>query len=444
MRLLFTYIAASALIGSHTPAFGQEISDSIFGEIDEIIVTAPKSRIRMPGAANTELITASELKRAACCNLGESFTTNPSVDVNYSDAATGARQIRLLGLSGSYVQMMTENIPNFRGVATPYGLGYIPGPWMQSIQVSKGASSVKNGYESITGQINIEMKKPQLDPSLSLNMYYDMMNKLELNADGNIHLGKNWSAGLLSHVENGFSTHDGNDDGFIDMPRIRQLNLMPRVAYLGRNYVFQAAAKFLDERRISGQDDHHRNNGQASGTTPLYKIRIDTRRWEGFTKNAYIFDRENDGNIALILSASSHRQDASYGLRICDVDQKEVYASLMFERKWTSSHALSAGLSFNYDNYHFNYRFDSDASLPTTHFTNREAVVGGYGQYTFNYHDIFMAMAGVRLDRSDVYGVMFTPRLHIRYTPLAELSFHASAGRGHRSPHPLAEYSYML
>ena len=130
MRLLFTYIAASALIGSHTPAFGQEISDSIFGEIDEIIVTAPKSRIRMPGAANTELITASELKRAACCNLGESFTTNPSVDVNYSDAATGARQIRLLGLSGSYVQMMTENIPNFRGVATPYGLGYIPGPWI--------------------------------------------------------------------------------------------------------------------------------------------------------------------------------------------------------------------------------------------------------------------------------------------------------------------------
>ncbi|MDE6050816.1 MAG: TonB-dependent receptor plug domain-containing protein, partial [Paramuribaculum sp.] len=168
------------ILGSSLAGAAQEPADTL-KDLEEVIVSAARGPLRMSGAVNGRVITATELKRAACCNLGESFTTNPSVDVNYNDAATGARQIRLLGLSGSYVQMLTENIPNFRGAAAPYGLGYIPGPWMQSIQVSKGASSVKNGYESITGQINVEMKKPQLDPSLTVNMYYDSMKKLEAN-----------------------------------------------------------------------------------------------------------------------------------------------------------------------------------------------------------------------------------------------------------------------
>ncbi len=320
-------MAVSAAFGAVSGTSAQEYADSLGQELQEVVVRAPRGVRKMAGAVNGDIISASELKRAACCNLGESFTTNPSVDVNYSDAATGARQIRLLGLSGSYVQMLTENVPNFRAAAAPYGLGYVPGPWMQSIQVSKGASSVKNGYESVTGQINIEMKKPQLDPSFSANVYYDMMNKLEVNADGNLHLGKNWSAGLLTHFENGFSSHDGNDDGFMDMPRVRQVALMPRVAYLGTNYVFQAAVKYLDERRLGGQDDHH---AMAMDGMPLYKIRIDTRRWEAMTKNAYMFDRDNDGNVALILSASAHDQDAAYGLRLYDVEQREVYSSLMF------------------------------------------------------------------------------------------------------------------
>lgn len=150
--------------------------------ISEVTVSAHKAgRVKMSGLANTEMINANELLRAACCNLGESFTTNPSVDVNYADAATGAQQIKLLGLSGTYVQMLTENIPNYRGAAAPFSLGYIPGPWMQSIQVSKGASSVKNGYESITGQINVEFKKPQATPFADANLYYNSKGKLEAN-----------------------------------------------------------------------------------------------------------------------------------------------------------------------------------------------------------------------------------------------------------------------
>jgi hypothetical protein len=149
-------------------------------QLQEVYVSAYEvGRVKGRGVGNTELISSRELLRAACCNLGESFTTNPSVDVNYADAATGAQQIKLLGLSGTYVQMLTENIPNHRGAAAPYSLGFIPGPWMQSIQVSKGASSVKNGYESITGQINVEFKKPQGTPFVDANLFYNTKGKVE-------------------------------------------------------------------------------------------------------------------------------------------------------------------------------------------------------------------------------------------------------------------------
>lgn len=442
MYTLRTAVITIAMLAAVSTAYGEsEPYDSTMTELDEVVVTNPRGVRKLRGATNSEIISATELKRAACCNLGESFTTNPSVDVSYSDAATGARQIRLLGLSGQYVQMLTENLPNLRGAAAPYALGYIAGPWMQSIQVSKGASSVKNGYESITGQINVEIKKPQTDPSLSVNAYYDMMNKLEANIDGNIHLGNNWSAGVLTHFENAFSNHDGNDDGFADLPRIRQVAAMPRVAYLGTHYVMQAAVKYIDENRRSGQHSHKYVHDPMH---PLYIINIDTRRWEFMTKNAYMFDRENDGNIALMANGSLHRQDADYGIRVCNIDQREAYAQLMFERKWADGlHSLSTGVSFNYDYMNI---FTENALNPpnASQWIDREFVAGGYGQYTLNVDDKLVAMGGLRLDRSDRYGKMITPRMHLRYNPADDYSFHASAGRGYRTPHPMAEYSYML
>ncbi len=441
-QILFSVISAIMSLTAYATEPDQPI-DTIIYQLNEVVGTPKRGVRKLRMATNSEVISASELKRAACCNLGESFTTNPSVDVNYSDAATGARQIRLLGLSGSYVQMLTENIPNFRGAAAPFGLGYLAGPWMQSIQVSKGASSVKNGYESITGQINVEIKKPQRDPSLSVNMYYDMMNKLEANVDGNLHFGENWSAGLLTHFENGFSSHDGNDDGFADAPKIKQAAIMPRIAYMGRSYVFQAAAKFIDEHRLSGQIGHRHMNDAAHDTKP-YTIDIDTRRWEAFTKNAFIFDRDNDANVALILSGSHHDQKAAYGLRLNDIRQTEAYASLMFERKWNDMHALSTGLSFNHDGYRFRYRFDADAAIGPDSKNEYENVGGAYAQYTLSLDEKLVAMAGIRYDYSNVYGSMVTPRMHLRYNPINDISLHASAGKGYRSPYPLAEYGYLL
>ena len=422
-------------------------------ELNEVnIVTRKLGTMKLRSSVmNEDMISSAELSRAACCNLGESFVTNPSVDVSYSDAATGAKQIKLLGLSGTYVQMLTENIPNYRGAAAPYGLGYVPGPWMQSIQVSKGTSSVKNGYEAITGQINVEFKKPQLPEAdwVSANLFASTTNRYEANADATLKLSKRWSTSLLAHYENETKAHDGNDDGFVDIPQVEQYNVWNRWAYMGDHYVFQAGIKALSETRTSGQANH----GGTMHSGDLYKVGIDTERYEFFTKNAYIFNKEKNTNLALILSTTLHNQDATYGTlhnqdalygrKIYDVDQSNAYASLMFETEFNPQNSFSAGLSFNYDAYDQHYRLENTTDNPLKAF-EKEAVPGAYVQYTLNLNDKWMVMAGLRGDYSNEHGFFVTPRAHLKYNPNDYVNFRLSAGKGYRTNHVLAENNYLL
>ncbi len=412
-------------------------------ELNEVnIVTRKLGTMKLRSSVmNEDMISSAELSRAACCNLGESFVTNPSVDVSYSDAATGAKQIKLLGLSGTYVQMLTENIPNYRGAASPYGLGYVPGPWMQSIQVSKGISSVKNGYEAITGQINVEFKKPQLPEAdwVSANLFASTTNRYEANADATLKLSKRWSTSLLAHYENETKAHDGNDDGFVDIPQVEQYNVWNRWAYMGDHYVFQGGIKALSETRTSGQASHGGNIHSGD----LYQVGIDTERYEFFTKNAYIFNKEKNTNLALILSTTLHNQDAAYGRKLYNVDQTNVYASLMFETEFNSQNSLSAGLSFNYDAYNQHYRLENNTDNPLKVF-EKEAVPGAYVQYTLNLNDKWIVMAGLRGDYSNEHRFFVTPRAHLKYNPNEYVNFRFSAGKGYRTNRVLAENNYLL
>ena len=415
----------------------KQLKDQTLQEVQ--VVTARPGTIKSRGLMNAATITSNELTKAACCNLGESFTTNPSVDVSYSDAATGARQIKLLGLSGTYVQMMTENIPNFRGMAAPYSLGYVPGPWMQSIQVSKGASSVKNGYESITGQINIEYQKPQLTDHINANMYGNTMAKFEANADGAVHLSERWSMGLLLHYEDKYKNQDHNHDGFIDDPDTRQYNGQFRWAYFSPGYIMQAGIRMLSEKRSSGQ-----TGGHAMAGMPLYRIGIDTKRYEAFAKNAFILNSEHNTNIALILDGSIHEQDASYGMKAYDVRQKNLYASLLFETEFTQMHSLSTGISLNHDYYDETLLQDA-APQPQPALIPKETTPGVYAQYTFNLDDKLVAMAGLRIDNSSFYHKAFvTPRAHLKWSPNDVFSLRGSVGKGYRTVHALAENNFLL
>ena len=378
---------------------------------------------RMAGPANAVLIGREELFKAACCNLGESFTTNPSVDVNYSDAATGAKQIKLLGLSGTYVQMLTENLPNFRGAAAPYALDYVPGPWMSGIQVSKGASSVKNGYESITGQIDVEYLKPDAEEGFTLNLYGNTKSRMDANADANIHLNSQLSTELLVHYQDDYGHHDENNDGFLDQANVRQWNLQNRWHYRNSHYIFHGGISMIKEKREGGQTGH------TSHLSHLYNIGIETNRYEGYMKHAFVLDPEHGTNIALMTNLTMHQLDASYGLKHYDVNQKNAYAQLLFETNFTKQHNLSAGLSLNHDYLTRN---------------EKETTPGVYAQYTYNLNDKVVAMAGLRADPSSRYGTFVTPRFHLKLTPNEIVSLRLSVGKGYRTVWALAENNYLL
>ena len=409
---LLTCISASAQ--PSTPDSTATLKDQT---LDNVTVTARAATVRtLAGAINGKDILRDELFKAACCNLGESFVNNPSVDVNYSDATTGARQVKLLGLSGTYVQMLTENLPNFRGAALPYGLGYVPGSWMKSLQVSKGNSSVKNGYEAMTGQINVEYVKPEDPTGVSVNLYGNTMGKFEANADGNIHINgnKNLSTELLAHFENNWSKHDGNGDGFQDDPQVRQYNLQNRWYWKTGNYMLHAGLSLLKEDRMSGQVNHH--HSMTAGLAP-YRINIGTDRYEAYMKHAVILNPEHGTNMALMGNISMHKQNASYGIKQYDVNEKNAYASLIFETNFTPEHNLSAGLSLNYDYLHQNLSLPVGAIpsnygnlYPLVGGIESETTPGAYVQYTYNVNGKFIAMAGLRVDHSNVYGTFVTPR----------------------------------
>lgn len=384
---------------------------------------------------NTEIISRNQLQRAACCNLGESFTTNPSVDVSYADAATAARQIKLLGLSGTYVQMLMENVPGLRGAAIPYSMGFVPGPWMQSIMVSKGAASVKNGYESTTGQINVEYLKPQGTDGARGNIYFDTHTKLEANADASVHLNDRLSTSVLLHFENRQRDHDGNGDGFMDMPRVRQYNLMHRWAYVAPKFISQFSLRMLRDERHGGMSAHH----QWAHDVPRYGVDVLNDRYEGQWKNAYLFQDDRNSSLALMLHGSWHEGDYRMGHNLYDVKQTNAYAQLMYETDFTEHHSLAVGTSLNHDRY----AEQASDCLPLQHMP-RETTGGIYAQYTYRLADCLTVMPGLRWDASSLFGSFVTPRLHVKYTPLKPLTFRASAGRGFRSPHALSENAPLL
>ena len=442
--LLIPAIASAQQNTTQSPELPDTIADQ---DLQEVTVVSRKAGVsRMAGAINGSIINKDELFKAACCNLGESFTTNPSVDVNYSDAATGARQIKLLGLSGTYVQMMTENLPNFRGTAAPFSLGYVPGPWMKSIQVSKGSSSVKAGYESITGQINVEYLKADDEPGVEANIYGDTDGKLEANASGNIHLNDKLTTEVLTHYENRWGANDMNMDGFKDMPNILQYNLQNRWIYKSDYYMLRAGISMISEHRRGGQtlkelDDEMKK--QLEGKE-LYGIDVKTSRYEAYMKHAFILNKEHGTNIALMATGSMHQEDALYGHTTYYVNEKNVYASLMFEHNFNKKHNVSTGLSLNHDYLGQQYRIIDDVTADKTRDNEKETVPGIYAQYTFNLNDKLIVMAGIRADHSNLYGNFVTPRFHVKWQANDIIGFRLSAGKGYRSVHALAENNYLL
>ena len=430
LLIVFSLFSLKAVAELHVTS-----KDSI--NLDEVVVT-PKSSGTMnfrTTALQTQKITGLELSRAACCNLAESFETNPSVDVAYSDAVTGAKQIRLLGLDGEYVQLLTENFPNFRGLATPYGLDYVPGPWMESIFVSKGTSSVKNGYEAITGQINVEYKKPPTSDVLTANVFAADNGRMEANADVSVLLNDELSSGLFLHYSSEQKEMDENEDLFLDSPLKQQVNLLNRWYFKNDKVISQAGVQYLYDERKGGQTNQTLT--QNPQLHPLYKTGLNVNRISFFTKNGLIPNQETNQSIALIFTGSYQDQDAFFGSHIYEATELNLYANLMYEKQITPQHKLNTGFAFNY----LDLRERADAHYP---FLGEESTGGAYLEYTFNNESHLIFMAGLRADYSSLYDFFVTPRVHLKYNFSEFVHLRGTVGKGYRTSRTMAENSFLL
>lgn len=404
--------------------------------LDEVEVTSRQgSFMSRTETRNVVKINQAELQKAACCNLSESFENSAAVDVSYSDAVTGAKQIQMLGLAGIYTQFLTENIPNMRGLATPYGLGYVPGSWMESIQVSKGTSSVINGYEAMAGQINIEYKKADEGDRLFVNMYGNQEGKAEFNLVTRAQINDKWSTAVLAHTEYFNVKHDRNEDGFLDMPLVKQVNVMNRWKYKGKNLRSQLGVQYLSEQRQGGQTTF--NPQQERTAENPYGIGVTTNRYDVFFKLGYVFTHRSATSFGFQNQLTVHDQDSYFGLNNYDARQVSYYGNFMYQ-SWLfdSRHEFTTGVSFSMDNFY--------ETLNDSTFNRFEKVPGAFVQYSYSNKKNLNVILGLRLDEHNLYGTLFTPRIHAKYNVNEHNLVRISAGKGYRSPNVIAENTSLL
>lgn len=379
----------------------------------------------------TEILTTKTLAKAACCNLSESFETNASVSVSYADAVTGARQIQMLGLSGNYVQINTENIPNVRGLNTTFGLNYTPGTWISSIDVAKGIGSVVNGYEAMTGAINVELIRPDGGEKLYVNGYLNGFGRGEINLNAARTLSPKWSVGLLSHASTLQSRLDKNGDGFLDLPLYSQVNGINRWKYQSEQLMAQFGVKALYEDRTGGQLD------AGKGRPFVYEFGNLTRRVEAFSKTARLFPNKPYQGLGLIMNALVHDATARFGFKTYAGQQRNVYANLIYQNILSNTnHQYKAGISYLLDAYNERY---TDSTFRRT-----ESVPGLFVEYTETIPEKLTLVLGLRADFHNLYGTRLTPRLHLKYDLSPQSHLRIAAGKGWRVPNPIAENFGML
>ena len=381
---------------------------------------------------NSEVISSKELLKAACCNLSESFSTNASVDVAFTDAVSGARKIQMLGLDGIYTQVLSENMPMLRGLSAAYGLNFIPGTWIENIMVTKGTGSVVNGYESISGQINLEFLKPKEQKApVFINLYGNHKGRAEANVHIAPKINEKWGTLLFLHASDLSLKNDMNKDSFLDMPLYRQYNVFNRWNYHNqKNFEAQFGVKALMETKQSGQTNFNYNND--FGTTNAYGIGINTKALEYFSKTGFMFPSKPYKSIGIQTSGKWQQRDMYFGLRKYKGEQNNFYANIIYANIIkTTNHKYKLGTSYLLDDFSENYNDSAFARL--------ESVPGVFAEYTYTHADNFSLVAGLRADYHNLFGMQYTPRLHLRYNITKSTTVRLSGGKGFRTANIFVE-----
>ncbi|MCD0478588.1 TonB-dependent receptor [Chryseobacterium sp. LC2016-29] len=402
--------------------------------IEGVTITASKAAtsISKKEAGLVFNIDSKELLKAACCNLSESFETNATVDVSFSNAVTGTKQLKMLGLDQKYTSLTKELLPEIRGLASAYGLNFIPGRWIESIQLTKGGSTVTNGYESITGQINTELIKNAKTPETSLNLFADFNGRAEANVTHVAAINDKWSQTFLLHGNGTFGDTDMNDDNFLDRPKGTQINAAYLLNYndLERSgFGSHFGINFIKDERTAGQIGFDKKLSQKEQS--LYGVGIDISRFQVWNKTGYVFKGKPYQSLGWMNQYVYHQQDSFFGLRNYSGQQHTYYSNLIFESiLGNTNHKYKAGASFLYDGYEENYLIDN--------FKRNEIVPGVFAEYTLTGLK-YTLVAGARADFHNLAGTQFTPRMNFKYDFTPQTIFRLSAGRGFRTANVFAE-----
>ncbi len=408
-------------------------------ELEEVTIKSKKKATQRSfvQTQNVFTVNSAELLKAACCNLAESFETNPSIDVNFSDALTGTRQIQMLGLKSPYLLITQENIPSIRGAAQVFGLTFTPGTWVESIQITKGAGSVINGYESISGQINAELVKPFTDKKIFLNTYGSLGGRLELNTHFNHKISEKWQTGLYVHGNYRGEKFDRNKDGFLDNPLMKQLNVMNRWQYLDaeKGWVSFINVRFMDDSKQTGENNFDPSLDRAGSN--VWGGEIDTKRFDSSVKLGYVFPELPFQSFGFQFAYSNHEQDSYFGLKTYDIQHQSVYSNLLFNSIIGDTRSkFTTGFNFTYDTY--------DEFVNSINYSRNENSFGGFFEYAYDNLDNFSFTTGLRVDTHNLLGTFVTPRVHIRYAPWEKAVFRASIGQGRKSANVFAENQQLF
>ena len=414
----------------------------------------PSSGLDHTKGINTIVMMEEELFKAACCNLSESFETNPSVDVSFTDAITGTRQIQMLGLAGPNTLISIENMPGVRGLAGSQGIQFIPGSWINSIEVTKGVGPVVNGYESIAGQINVELKKPQESEKLFLNGYVNQSGRSEANVNFTLMAGKKWATTFLLHGSARPFEMDQNGDNFLDFPVGTQFNAINRWVFnSGTGWLGQFGIKTLRDSKLGGQTGFEPEKDKFG--TNRYGFEINTTRLEAWGKLGYQFPEKPYKSIGLQLSLTGHDHDSYYGLTAHDAKENTYYGNLIFQSIiGSTNHSFKTGLSFLYSAYDerllngmhliLTERPSGTTASSIVNFDRTESVPGVFFEYTYNHLDRISVIAGVRVDQHNLFGTLITPRLHTRFNMGSASTLRLSAGKGTRIANIVTENTGVL
>ena len=407
--------------------------------LQAVKVTAERRKIQksLKLNTNTTVLTSGELLKAACCNLAESFETNPTIDVSFSDALTGTKQIKMLGLASPYLMITEENIPSVRGASQTYGLSFTPGTWVESIQITKGTGSVINGFESISGQINTELIKPLKDNRFFLNTYASTDSRYEINTHVNHKFSPKLATSFNFHGNTRIAKLDFNNDEFLDSPLGKQVNFTNRWQYANpeTGWISFLNFKYLKDEKQTGSIMFNPDKDKL--TTNFWGSQINTYRFDVASKIGYIFKDMPYQSIGFQNAYNTHNQKSYFGLNTYDIKQDSYFSTLLLNSIINNTnHKFSTGLNFAFDKYsEFVNRID---------FSRTDYSAGAFFEYNFDDSDKLSYSIGGRVDKHNRMGVFFTPRFHLRYNPTEKSVFRISAGQGRRTANIFAENQQLF